>query len=204
VETEKFYVLPKLPYGYKDLAPYISEEQLRIHYEKHHQAYVNGANAILQKLDKSRKEGTDLDMKATLKELSFNIGGHLLHSIFWGNLAPAGKGGGKPSGSLGDAIEKEFGSFERFRKEFTQAATSVEGSGWGALAFCRRTKRPIIMQIEKHNTNVYPNFRILMVIDVFEHAYYLDYKNDRGKFVEAFWNIVNWDAVNKRLEGLPK
>ncbi|PIU14989.1 MAG: superoxide dismutase [Hadesarchaea archaeon CG08_land_8_20_14_0_20_51_8] len=204
METEKFYVLPKLPYGYKDLAPYISEEQLRIHYEKHHQAYVNGANAILQKLDKSRKEGTDLDMKATLKELSFNIGGHLLHSIFWGNLAPAGKGGGKPSGSLGDAIEKEFGSFERFRKEFTQAATSVEGSGWGALAFCRRTKRPIIMQIEKHNTNVYPNFRILMVIDVFEHAYYLDYKNDRGKFVEAFWNIVNWDAVNKRLEGLPK
>jgi Fe-Mn family superoxide dismutase len=204
VETEKFYVLPKLPYGYKDLAPYISEEQLRIHYEKHHQAYVNGANAILQKLDKSRKEGTDLDMKATLKELSFNIGGHLLHSIFWGNLAPAGQGGGKPSGSLGDAIEKEFGSFDRFKKEFTQAATSVEGSGWAALAFCRRTKRPIIMQIEKHNTNVYPMFRILMVLDVFEHAYYLDYKNDRGKFVEAFWNIVNWDAVNKRLEGLPK
>jgi Fe-Mn family superoxide dismutase len=204
VETEKFYVLPKLLYGYKDLAPYISEEQLRIHYEKHHQAYVNGANAILQKLDKSRKEGTDLDMKATLKELSFNIGGHLLHSIFWGNLAPAGKGGGKPSGSLGDAIEKEFGSFERFKKEFTQAATSVEGSGWAALAFCRRTKRPIIMQIEKHNTNVYPMFRILMVLDVFEHAYYLDYKNDRAKFVEAFWNIVNWDAVNKRLEGLLK
>ena len=92
METEKFYVLPKLPYGYKDLVPHISEEQLKIHYEKHHQAYVNGANAILQKLDKSRKEGTDLDMKATLKELSFNIGGHLLHSLFWGNLAPAGKG----------------------------------------------------------------------------------------------------------------
>jgi len=204
VETEKFYALPKLPYGYKDLAPYISEEQLRVHYEKHHQAYVNGANAILQKLEKSRKEGTDLDMKATLKELSFNIGGHLLHSLFWGNLAPAGKGGGKPSGPLGDVIEKEFGSFERFRKEFTQAAVSVEGSGWAALAFCRQTNRPIIMQIEKHNTNVYPMFRILMVLDVFEHAYYLDYKNDRAKFVEAFWNIVNWDAVNKRLEGLLK
>jgi Fe-Mn family superoxide dismutase len=204
METEKLYELPKLTYGYKDLAPYISEEQLRIHYEKHHQAYVNGANAILQKLDKSRKEGTDLDMKATLKELSFNIGGHLLHSIFWGNLAPAGKGGGKPSGSLGDAITNEFGSFERFKKEFTQAATSVEGSGWAALAFCWRTKRPIIMQIEKHNTNVYPNFRILMVIDVFEHAYYLDYKNDRGKFVETFWNIVDWEAVNKRFEKLLK
>jgi len=204
METEKFYVLPKLSYGYKDLAPYISEEQLKIHYEKHHQAYVNGANAVLQKLDKARKDGTDLDMKATLKELSFNIGGHLLHSIFWGNLAPAGKGGGKPSGPLGEAIDKEFGSFERFRKEFTQAATSVEGSGWAALAFCRRTKRPIIMQIEKHNTNVYPNFRILMVLDVFEHAYYLDYKNDRAKFVEAFWNIVDWEAVNKRFEKLLK
>jgi len=200
LEEAKFYVLPKLPYNYNDLAPYMSEEQLRIHHSKHHQAYVNGANAILQKLDKARKEGTELDVKSTLKELSFNIGGHLLHSLFWDNLAPAGKGGGKPSGVLGDAIEREFGSFERFKKEFTQAAVSVEGSGWAALTFCRQTNRPIIMQIEKHNTNVYPMFRILMVLDVFEHAYYIDYKNERGKFVEAFWNIVNWDEVNKRLE----
>jgi Fe-Mn family superoxide dismutase len=200
LEEAKFYVLPKLPYDYKDLAPYMSEEQLRIHHSKHHQAYVNGANAILQKLDKARKEGTDLDVKSTLKELSWNIGGHLLHSLFWGNLVPAGKGGGKPSGVLGDAIEREFGSFERFKKEFSQAAVSVEGSGWAALTFCRQTNRPIIMQIEKHNTNVYPMFRILMVLDVFEHAYYIDYKNERAKFVEAFWNIVNWDGVNKRLE----
>jgi Fe-Mn family superoxide dismutase len=200
LEEAKFYVLPKLPYDYKDLAPYMSEEQLRIHHSKHHQAYVNGANATLQKLDKARKEGTELDIKSTLKELSWNIGGHLLHSLFWGNLAPAGKGGGQPSGVLGDAIEREFGSFERFKKEFTQAAVSVEGSGWAALTFCRQTNRPIIMQIEKHNTNVYPMFRILMVLDVFEHAYYIDYKNERGKFVDAFWNIVNWDGVNKRLE----
>jgi len=200
LEENKFYVLPKLPYDYKDLAPYMSEEQLRIHHSKHHQAYVNGANTILQKLDKARKDGTELDVKSTLKELSWNIGGHLLHSLFWGNLAPAGKGGGKPSGVLGDAIEREFGSFERFKKEFTQAAVSVEGSGWAALTFCRQTNRPIIMQIEKHNTNVYPMFRILMVLDVFEHAYYIDYKNERAKFVDAFWNIVNWDGVNKRLE----
>jgi len=200
LEEAKFYVLPKLPYDYKDLAPYMSEEQLRIHHSKHHQAYVNGANAILQKLDKARKEGTELDVKSTLKELSFNIGGHLLHSLFWGNLAPAGKGSGKPDGVLGDAIEREFGGFERFKKEFTQAAVSVEGSGWAALTFCRQTNRPIIMQIEKHNTNVYPMFRILIVLDVFEHAYYIDYKNERAKFVEAFWNIVNWDGVNKRLE----
>ena len=200
MEKRKFYVLPELPFGYRDLEPHISEKQIRIHHEKHHQGYVNGANAILQKLDKARKGGADLDIKSTLKALSFNIGGHILHSLFWPNLAPAGKGGGKPGGALGDAIEEEFGSFERFKKEFSQAAVSVEGSGWAALSFCRQTNRPIIMQIEKHNTNVYPMFKILMVLDVWEHAYYLDYKNERAKFVDAFWSIVNWDKVNKRLE----
>jgi len=204
METAKFYLLPKLPYEYNDLEPHISEEQLTIHHDKHHQAYVNGANAILQKLDKARKEGADLDVKSTLKELSFNVGGHLLHSLFWVNLAPADKGGGKPGGVFGDAIEKEFGSFERFKKEFTQAAIGVEGSGWAALTFCKQTNRPVLMQIEKHNTNIYPMFGILMVLDVWEHAYYLDYKNERAKFVEAFWNIVNWEEVNKRLEVLLK
>jgi Fe-Mn family superoxide dismutase len=200
MEQSKLYVLPKLPYDYKDLAPHMSEEQLRIHHDKHHLAYVNGANNILQKLDNARKENTDLDMKATLKELSFNIGGHILHSLFWENLAPAGKGGGKPAGVLGEWLNKEFLSFERFKKEFTQAAQSVEGSGWAALSRCKQTNRPIIMQVEKHNTNVYPTFQILMVLDVFEHAYYIDYKNDRAKFIEAFWNIANWNEVNRRLE----
>jgi len=193
-----------LPYGYNQLAPHISEEQLRIHYEKHHQTYVNGANAILQRVDKARREGSDLDIRSTMKELSFNIGGHLLHSLFWDNLAPTGKGGGKPSGAIADALQKEFGSFERFKKEFTQAAATVEGSGWAALTFCRQTNRPILMQVEKHNTNVYPMYRILMVLDVFEHAYYLDYKNERAKFIEAFWNIVNWDEVNRRLREVQK
>ncbi len=199
MEKARFYVLPKLNYNYGDLAPYISEQQLTIHHQKHHQAYVNGANAILEKLDKARKDGADLDIKSTLKELSFNIGGHLLHSLFWGNLAPAGKGGGTPDGAIGSEISKEFGSFERFKKEFTQSAISVEGSGWATLTLCRQTGRLISMQVEKHNTNVIPMFRILMVLDVFEHAYYIDYKNDRAKFVDAFWNIVNWDEVNKRL-----
>ncbi len=198
----KFYVLPKLPYSYKDLEPFMSEEQLMIHHDKHHQAYVNGANAIFEKLEKARKEGTDLDMKSTLKELSFNIGGHLLHSLFWDNLMPANRAILKPTGTIANEIEKEFGSFERFKKEFTQAAMSVEGSGWAALTFDIQTKRLIIMQIEKHNTDIYPSFRILMVLDVFEHAYYLDYKNDRAKFVESFWNIVNWVEINKRLEKL--
>jgi Fe-Mn family superoxide dismutase len=204
METSKLYVLPKLPFDYGDLQPYMSKEQLTIHHDKHHQAYVNGANAILQKLDKARKEGADLDVKSTLKELSFNIGGNLLHSLFWNNLAPPKKGGGKPTGALGDALDKEFGSFDRFKKEFTQAATSVEGSGWAALTIDKQTKRPIIMQIEKHNTNVYPGFHILMVLDVFEHAYYIDYKNDRAKYIEAFWNIVNWNKPNERLQEFQK
>jgi Fe-Mn family superoxide dismutase len=201
MEEKKFYVLPQLAYGYKDLEPHMSEQQLTIHHQKHHNAYVTGANNILQKLDKARKENADLDIKSTLKELSFNIGGHLLHSLFWGNLAPPSKGGGgKTSGTLAEYIDKEFGSFDRFKKEFSQAATSVEGSGWAALTLCRQTNRLLIMQIEKHNTNVFPMFRIIMVLDVFEHAYYIDYKNDRAKFVETFWNIVNWNEVNKRLE----
>lgn len=199
MEASRNYSLPKLPYGYKDLQPYISEAQLTLHHDKHHQAYVNGANSILQRIDKARREGADLDVKSTLKELSFNIGGHILHSSFWSNLAPTGKGGGRPGGVLEDALTKEYTGFDRFRKEFTQAAVSVEGSGWAALSFCTETGRPVIMQIEKHNLNVYPSFKLLMVLDVWEHAYYLDYKNERGKFVEAFWSIVNWDEVNKRL-----
>jgi Fe-Mn family superoxide dismutase len=197
IEGIKAFSLPKLPYDYTALVPYMSEEQLKLHHDKHHFAYVNGANAIFEKLDKSRKENTDLDMKSTLKDLSFHIGGHILHSTFWDNMAPAGRGGGKPGGEIADALNKEFGSFERFKKEFTQAATSVEGSGWAVLAKHPCVDRPLIMQIEKHNVSVYPSLQLLMVLDVWEHAYYVDYKNDRAKFVEAFWNLVNWDYVNK-------
>jgi len=199
MEKIKSFTLPKLPYDYNALAPYISEQQLKLHHDKHHQAYVNGANAIFEKLDNARTENADVDMKALLKELSFNVGGHLLHTTFWENMAPAGKGGGKPGGAVADMIDMGFGSFERFKKEFTMAATSTEGSGWAALAVHPCIGRPLIMQIEKHNVNVYPTFNILMVLDVWEHAYYLDYKNERPKFVEAFWNLVNWDKVDKNL-----
>ena len=194
------YSLPRLAFGYKDLEPFISEEQLRLHHEKHHAAYVTGANGVLERLEKARREKADLDMKSTLKELSFHIGGHVLHTLFWGNLAPKGKAADRPVGLLATAIDKEFGGYEPFKKEFSQAAVSAEGSGWAALSHCTLTNRPIIMQIEKHNVNVYPGLRILLVLDVWEHAYYLDYKNLRAKFVEAFWNIVNWDEANRRFE----
>jgi Fe-Mn family superoxide dismutase len=200
METHKFYVLPELGFGYSALEPFLSEELMRLHHDKHHAAYVKGANAVLEKMDASKAGNTDFDAKALFKELSFHIGGQKLHSLFWENLAPPGNGGGgNPDGGIAAAIDEEFGSFERFKKIFSQTANSVEGSGWAALAFCFETQRPIIMQIEKHNTNVYPDYMILMVLDVWEHAYYLDYKNDRAKFVEAFWNIVNWSEVNKRF-----
>jgi len=195
----KYYSLPELHYGYGDLAPFLSEELLKIHHTKHHQAYVTGANAGLEKLDKARQEGADLDQKAVLKELSWNIGGNLLHALYWGNLAPAAKTTVEPTGAIAEALNQEFGSYQRFKSEFTKAAMSVEGSGWAALTYCRMTGRPIIMQVEKHNANVYPMFGILMVLDMFEHAYYLDYKNDKGAYVEKFWNYINWETVNKRL-----
>jgi superoxide dismutase, Fe-Mn family len=200
---QNLYTLPELSYDYAALAPHISEELLRLHHDKHHAAYIKGANAILERMDQARLENKDFDAKATFKELTFHIGGHVLHSLFWDNLAPAGKGGGgKPSDILAKAIDEEYGSFDRFKKIFTLTAISTEGSGWAALAFCTQTMRPLIMQIEKHNVNVYPMFKILLVLDVWEHAYYLDYKNDRTAFVEVFWNIVNWSAANKRLEKL--
>ena len=200
---EKLYVLPELLYPYNALEPVISEDLLRLHHDKHHAAYVNGANSILEKMDKAKKENNDFDTKATFKELSFHIGGHVLHSLFWKNLMPANNNDElKTSTAISKVINDEFGSFERFKKLFTLTANSAEGSGWAALVFCKQTNRPIIMQIEKHNVNIYPTFKILMVLDVWEHAYYLDYKNDRGKFVEAFWNIANWDEVNKRFLSL--
>jgi Fe-Mn family superoxide dismutase len=199
----KKYELPPLPYAPDALEPHISKEQLTMHHDKHHQAYVTGANANLEKLEKARQEGAEVDMKALLKELSFNIGGHVLHTLFWPTLAPAGKGGGgKPAGALADRIDREWGSFDRFKAEFTKAAASAEGSGWAALAHDALTDRLMIMQIEKHNNHVYPTFQILMVLDVWEHAYYVDYRNNRAGFIDGFWEIVNWDTVNKRLESL--
>ena len=205
MEHATHYTLPDLPYGYKDLEPYISEEQLTVHHTKHHQAYVNAANAIMEKLDKARQDGADLEMKGILKDLSFQLGGHELHSIFWQNMAPAGNGGGgEPRGALGAAIIREYGSFDRFKKEFTQAAVSTEGSGWAVLTYCKGNGRLGTMQVEKHNVNFPVGYPTLMVLDVWEHAYYIDYKNLRPKFVEAFWNIVNWDSAGERFGQLTK
>ncbi|MEN6292124.1 MAG: superoxide dismutase [Methanobacterium sp.] len=195
-----FYELPELDYGYKDLEPHISEQQLKIHHQKHHQAYVDAANAIFKLYDASREKGEDFDVKAKAKELAFNAGGHQLHTLFWKNMGPADKNGGEPTGTIAEYIKKDFGSFERFKKEFSQAAITTEGSGWAVVTLCKSTDRLIILQLEKHSVNTAPKWPPLMVLDVWEHAYYLDYKNVRPDFVAAFWNIVNWDEVNTRVD----
>lgn len=197
----KKYALPDLPYAYDAIKPFLSEEQLRPHHDKHHAAYVNGANALLESLDKARKENTDIDFGTTAKQLSFNSAGHILHSMFWRNLQTP-KDGNKPAGEIGDKITGEFGSFERFKKEFSQVAVKTEGSGWALLTYCLTTNRPIIVQAEKHNVNVNPSRPILLVLDVWEHAYYVDYRNDRAKYVENFWSAVNWEEVDRRLKAV--
>lgn len=192
------YKLTDLPYGYKDLEPYMSEEVLKLHHDKHHLSYVNAANAILDKIEDARKDNSDLDFKSVLKSLSFNTAGHILHETFWKLMAPVSSGKNKPAGEILKVIEKEFGSFERFKKEFSQTALSAEGSGWAVLVKDEQ-KNFNIIQIEKHNVNFYPEQKILLCLDVWEHAYYLDYKSDRAKFIENWWNIVNWEEVENRL-----
>jgi superoxide dismutase, Fe-Mn family len=200
METKK-YNLMDLPYGYADLSPNMSEEQLRIHHTKHHKAYVDNSNTLLEALEKARGGNLDADFGTVAKQLSFSSGGMLLHNFFWKNLGKP-KQDNKPTGKIADLINSEFGSFDRFKKEFTQTAMKTEGSGWAILTFCLTLQRPIIMQVEKHNVNVVPRRPLLLVIDVWEHAYYIDYKNDRAKYIESFWNLINWDEVNKRLEDL--
>ncbi len=202
--TEKgSYSLPKLPYGYGDLAPFVSEQLLKVHHDGHHQKYVNQANALLEKLDKAREDGTMGNMKCDIQSLSFNVGGHYLHSLYWANMAPPESGGGgKPGGTIGDLIDEEYGSYERFQKEFTEVANSVESSGWAMLVMCLQTNRPLIMQVKDHNLHVIPGFRPLLALDVWEHAYYLDYKNDKARYNGSFWDVVNWDVVDRRADAI--
>jgi superoxide dismutase, Fe-Mn family len=194
----KKYTLPELPYKYDALEPYISKEIMTLHHDKHHLAYVNGANAALDKLENGRKNNWQgVDIKAVERDLSFNLAGHVLHSIFWPNMKQGG--GGKPGGKLADKINEDFGSFDAFKSQFAGAAKSVEGSGWGMLVWDPVEMQLLTLQAEKHNLLSGQSSVPLLVCDVWEHAYYLQYKNDRGAYVDAFWNIVNWENVDHLL-----
>jgi Fe-Mn family superoxide dismutase len=200
----KTYTLPPLPYKYDALVPYISEKIMTLHHDKHHQTYVNGANAALEKLEKARAGALQVDMRAVLRDYSFNVDGHILHSLFWPNMAPAGKGGGIPGGRLADKINKDFGSFDKFKAQFSEAAKTVEGVGWALLLYDSWTDQLVLTQIEKQNLMHLAEMPILLGLDVFEHAYYLDYLNDRGKYVDNWWNVVNWSDVDSKLAKVKK
>lgn len=194
----KKYSLPDLPYKYDALEPHISQEIMKLHHDKHHLAYVNGANTALDKLDQGRKNNWQgVDLKAVERDLSFNLAGHVLHSIFWPNMKAGG--GGKPGGRLADKINEDFGSFDAFKTQLSAAAKQVEGSGWGLLIYDPTSDQLLTMQSEKHNLQSTQTSIPLLVCDVWEHAYYLQYKNDRGAYVDAFWNVVNWEDVDQRL-----
>jgi Fe-Mn family superoxide dismutase len=200
----KKYELPPLPYKYDALQPYISEKIMTLHHTRHHQAYVNGANAALEKLEKARAGELQVDIRAVLRDLSFNLDGHKLHSIFWPNMAPPGRGGGTPGGKLADKIAQDFGSFEKFKQQFSEAAKTVEGAGWALLLYDPELDQLILTQIEKQNLMHVAEVPILLGLDVWEHAYYIDYGPDRATYVDRWWNVVNWSDVDARLEKVRK
>jgi Fe-Mn family superoxide dismutase len=193
----KEYILPDLPYDKSALAPFISEEIMTLHHDIHHAGYVKGANAALKRLESIRAGEAEGSLKSVMKDLAFNLNGHLMHEIFWTNLKPPVENN-SPSDSMKQMLDTNFGSFEAFQKEFSTASASVEGSGWGVLA-ADNDKNLVVHQVEKHNLHHMAGFKPVLVLDVWEHAYYLDYKNKRGDYVEAFWNIVNWEDVEKRI-----
>ena len=192
------YTLPDLPYDYSALEPHIDAQTMEIHHSKHHQTYVDKANAALEQLEKARANEDASLVAHWTREHAFNLGGHLNHSIFWRNMGP--DGGGEPGGTLAEQIGSDFGSFKAFSTQFTAAATAVQGSGWAWLAWDPAYKGLIITQVEKQHDFAPPGIFPLLGIDVWEHAYYLKYQNKRPDYIKAWWNVINWDDVTKRFE----
>ncbi len=189
--------LPPLPYRYDALEPHISEEIMRLHHTKHHQSYVDGLNQAEKMMQKARETNQYGLLKHWEREAAFHGSGHYLHTIFWNNLTP--NGGGNPHGRLLEQIKEDFGSVERFKRHFTEAAKSVEGVGWAILVWAPRPGRLEILHTEKHQFMTQWDTIPLLVLDVWEHAYYLQYKNDRSAYIESFWKIVNWRDVEERF-----
>lgn len=190
--------LPELPYAYDALEPYIEEEIMRLHHDKHHQSYVDGLNQAELKMAEARQTG-DFDLiRHWEREAAFHGAGHYLHTIFWNVMSP--EGGGRPDGELLTQIEQDFGSYDAFQKHFSEAAKEVEGAGWAILIWSPRSHRLEILQAEQHQNLSQWDAIPLLVLDVWEHAYYLQYKNDRAEYVDNWWNIVNWDHVNQRYQ----
>jgi Fe-Mn family superoxide dismutase len=191
------YTLPDLAYDYSALEPSISGRIMELHHSKHHQTYVTGANTALAQLAEARESGNLANVNKLEKDLAFNLGGHVNHSIFWTNMSP--NGGDKPTGELAAALDDAFGSFDAFQAHFTATAMGVQGSGWSVLAWDVIGQRISVFQLFDQQGNVPLGLVPLLMLDVWEHAYYLDYQNVRADYVKAFWNIVDWSNVQARF-----
>ena len=193
------YQLPELNYDYSALEPHISARIMELHHSKHHQAYVTGANAALEAMEKARSEDNFATLPKLQKDLAFNLGGHVNHSIFWKNLRPSSSA---PEGDLAAAITEYFGSFEAFKNHFSAAAIGIQGSGWAYLAWDALGNRMIIGQLYNQQGNLAMGNIPLLMLDMWEHAFYLDYQNVKADYVKAFWNIISWEDVANRFSSV--
>ncbi|XP_067845239.1 superoxide dismutase [Mn], mitochondrial isoform X1 [Heptranchias perlo] len=197
------HTLPDLPYDYGALEPHISAEIMQLHHNKHHATYVNNLNVTEEKYAESLAKGDVTTQVALQSALRFNGGGHINHSIFWTNLSP--NGGGEPTGELMETIKRDFGSFEKFKEKMSAISVGVQGSGWGWLGYSKNSGRLQLAACSNQDplqgtTGLIP----LLGIDVWEHAYYLQYKNVRGDYLKAIWNVINWENVGERLKAAKK
>jgi Fe-Mn family superoxide dismutase len=191
------YTLPDLPYDYAALEPHISARIMELHHDKHHATYVSGANTALEKLAEARTSGDLTYVNQLEKNLAFNLGGHVNHSVFWTNMSP--DGGDKPTGELAAAIDEFFGSFDGFQAHFTAAATGLQGSGWAVLGWDPLGSKLLIHQLYDQQGNTVLGTIPVLQLDMWEHAFYLDYFNVKADYVKAWWNIVNWENAAQRF-----
>jgi len=191
------YTLPELPYDYAALEPFISGQIMELHHDKHHAAYVAGANAALDQLAEAREKEAFGSINALEKNLAFHLGGHINHSVFWLNLVPAT--GGSPEGEIGAAINEFFGSFDGFQKHFSANANAIQGSGWSVLAWDTLGQRLNVLQLFDQQGNIPFGQIPILTLDMWEHAFYLQYKNVKADYVKAWWNVINWADVTARF-----
>lgn len=192
------YTLPDLPYDYAALEPYVSGRIMELHHDKHHATYVKGINTAVEQLAEARESESYAAINTLEKNLAFHLGGHVNHSVFWPNMSP--DGGDKPTGETAALIDEHFGGFDAFRSHFSANALAIQGSGWSVLAWDSIAQRPFVVQFYDQQANFPVCMTPLLMLDMWEHAYYLDYQNDKATFVEKWWNIVNWADVQQRFE----
>ncbi len=198
--AEGRYTLPDLPYDVSALEPFLDAETVTIHHDRHHAAYVEGANnaaRILQLVAEGELEENAASVAS--QQLAFHLGGHILHSLYWRSISP--QGGQQPQGVLATAIKNAFGSYAGFEKVFRGVAAGVQGSGWGVLGVLPMCHRLCLCGIRNHQDAVFPGFKLLLACDVWEHAYYLRYHNNRAAYLTAFLKQVDWEGTEKRYEG---